>query len=74
MYEGFCATVQIHSHKLRLVKDAVIYCAYMYLVVNDPSVQSLATHTHTRGHPAETCFKRCKEQCNHKPYGSLWTA
>ena len=31
-------------------------------------------HTHTRGHPAETCFKRCKEQCNHKPYGSLWTA
>ena len=21
-------------------------CAYMYLVVNDPSVQSLATHTH----------------------------
>ena len=22
-------------------------CAYMYLVVNDPSVQSLATHTHT---------------------------
>ena len=36
--------------------------------------RSESCHTHTHGHPAETCFKRCKEQCNHKPYGSLWTA
>ena len=41
-------------------------CAYMYLVVNDPSVQSLATHTDE----SSTCLSgvvRGRERLSHRP-------